>query len=64
VGKRLTEALITEVADMLPMVTKSEAMATVDTAELDQYIPMEQQPAAKSPKAEMNKQVPSTDTFG
>lgn len=49
VGKRLTEALITDVADMLPMVTKSEASATVDAAELDQYIPMEQPAAMRSP---------------
>jgi len=53
VGKRLTEALITDVADMLPMVTKSEASATVDAAELDQYIPMEQPAAMRSPLAKV-----------
>lgn len=47
----LSEALITEVDEMLPMVTNMEASATVVAEELDQYMPMAHEPAVKRPMA-------------
>jgi len=47
----LIEALITEVEETLPMVTKMEARATVEAEELDQYMPMAQEPAVNKEKA-------------
>lgn len=47
----LREALITEVDEMLPMVTNMEASATVVAEELDQYMPMAHEPAVKRPMA-------------
>lgn len=57
VGNRLTEALITDVADILPMVTNREAMATVTIAELDQYMPIDKHPAQKRPNAAKSKNI-------
>lgn len=51
VGNMLSEALITEVDEMLPMVTNMEASATVVAEELDQYMPMAHEPAVKRPMA-------------
>lgn len=51
VGNMLIEALITEVEETLPMVTKMEARATVEAEELDQYMPMAQEPAVNKEKA-------------
>lgn len=47
----LSDALITEVDEMLPMVTNMEASATVVAEELDQYMPMAHEPAVKRPIA-------------
>lgn len=47
VGNMLREALISDVPEMLPMLTNTEASATVVTDELDQYMPRAQEPAAK-----------------
>lgn len=42
----LSEALMSDVLDILPMDTKMEASATVVADELDQYMPRAQEPAA------------------
>lgn len=42
----LSEALMSDVPDILPMDTKMEASATVVVDELDQYMPRAQEPAA------------------
>lgn len=46
-----SEALITEVDEMLPRVTNMEARATVEVEELDQYMPMALEPAMNRPMA-------------
>lgn len=46
VGNMLSEALMSDVPDILPTETNMEASATVVVDELDQYIPRAQEPAA------------------
>lgn len=49
-GNILSEALSTDVAEMLPMVVNMDASATVVADELDQYMPMAQEPAVRRPR--------------